>query len=137
LEKALRDPHVIFITLPLTEGTKELINQKNSHLLKDKFLVNVARGEIIEEKTLYESLKNGILKGAAIDCWYNYPNSKVRYTLPSKYPIHKLTNIVISPHAASHSVEGKRYQLEDTLMNIKAYIKTGMPTDIVDLKAGY
>jgi phosphoglycerate dehydrogenase-like enzyme len=137
LEKALRDAHVIFITLPLTEGTKELINQKNSHLLKDKFIVNVARGEIIEERTLYESLKNGILKGAAIDCWYNYPNSKMHYTLPSHYPVHKLKNIVISPHAASHSVEGKLFQLEDTLMNIKAYIKTGLPVDLVDLGTGY
>ena len=137
LERSLADAEVIFITLPLTEGTKDLINKNNAHLLNDKFIVNVARGEIIEEKTLYESLKNGVLKGAAIDCWYNYPSSKMHYALPSHYPVHKLNNIVISPHAASHSVEGKLFQLEDTLKNIKAYIKTGSPVDLVDLRAGY
>jgi len=137
LENALGDSKVIFITLPLTQSTQDLINTSNAHLLKDKFVINVARGEIIEEKTLYENLKNGVLKGAAIDCWYNYPNSKMHFALPSHYPVHKLNNIVISPHAASHSIEGKLHQLEDTLMNIKAYIKTGAPLDVVDLEAGY
>src|SRR6056297_828510 len=137
LEEALGKAQIIFVTLPLTEGTKSLINKNNAELLKDKFIINVARGEIIQEQTLYESLKNGILKGAAIDCWYNYPNPKMHYALPSHYPVHKLNNVIISPHAASHSVEGKLYQLEDTLMNIKTYVKTGSPVDVVDLKAGY
>ncbi len=137
LEYALSSADVIFITLPLTEHTKGIINQKNVHLLKDKFIINVARGEIIQEQVLFEGLKNGIIKGAAIDCWYNYPNTKTPYVLPSKYPIHKYDNVVISPHAASHSVEGKLYQLEYTLRNIEAYVNTQMPEDVVDLKAGY
>jgi len=137
LEEALRSGEVIFITLPLTDQTKSLINEKNASILRDKFIINVARGEIIQEQALYESLKNGVLKGAAIDSWYNYPTSKIHYALPSHYPIHKLNNVVISPHAASHSVEGKLFQLEDTLKNIQAYIKMGSPVDVVDLEAGY
>ncbi|MGM0641452.1 MAG: 2-hydroxyacid dehydrogenase [Thermotogota bacterium] len=137
LKEALNFGDVVYIALPLTEKTKGIINSENIEYLKDKFIINVARGEIIEEEALFKGLSEGLLKGAAIDAWYNYPNSEKPYALPSKYDIHRFKNMVVSPHAASHSVEGKKYQLEYTVENIDFYLKNGKPKDIVDLEEKY
>ena len=137
LEQALSCSDLVFFALTLTSSTNGMINRETVHLLKDKYIVNVARGSLIEEKVLYESLLNHYIRGAAIDSWYNYPNSEAPYTFPSRYPFQKLNNVVMSPHAASHSVEGKIYQLEHTLRNIRAFLESGMPLDVVDLKEEY
>jgi phosphoglycerate dehydrogenase-like enzyme len=137
LIKALNFGDIVYIALPLTEKTKNTINLGNLNLLRDKFLINVARGEIIQEEALFKGLKEGIIKGAGIDSWYNYPNKEKPYVLPSKYNLHRFDDIVISPHAASHSVEGKKYQLKYTLENIDNYLQNGVPKNIVDLKEHY
>jgi phosphoglycerate dehydrogenase-like enzyme len=134
---ALNFGDIIYVALPLTEKTKSTINLENIELLRDKFLINVARGEIVEEKALYKGLNDGILKGAAIDSWYNYPNAEKPYELPSKYNVHRFKNIVISPHAASHSFEGKKYQLEYTIENIEYYLDNGKPKYVVNLEEKY
>ncbi|SDC32210.1 2-hydroxyacid dehydrogenase [Geotoga petraea] len=137
LTTALNFGDIIYIALPLTEKTKSTINLENIELLKDKFLINVARGEIVQEEALYKGLNDGILKGAAIDSWYNYPNAEKPYELPSKYNVHRFKNIVISPHAASHSFEGKKYQLEYTIENIEYYLDNGKPKYVVNLEEKY
>lgn len=137
LKKALNFGDIIYVALPLTEKTKNIINTDNISLLKNKYIVNVARGEIIEEKALYIALSQKILAGAAIDSWYEYPNKEAIYKIPSKYGIHRFNNVVISPHAASHSYEGKKYQLEYTLKNIECYLNTGKPKYKVNLDEKY
>lgn len=63
-------------------------------------LVNVGRGEIIDEESLFVALRNKLITGAAIDVWYNYhPKSDEEgKKYPYNFPFHKLDNVVLSPH---------------------------------------
>lgn len=137
LNEALSHGEICFVTLPLTSETKRVIGVKELHLLKDSYLINVGRGEVIDEEALYNSLKCGELKGAAIDVWYNYPKPFYAQQQPSKYPFHGLDNIIMSPHAASHTTKGKWGQYIETINNLKALLETGEPLNEVDLVLEY
>ncbi len=132
LETAISKGDIIFITLPLTPETKGMFNENILFNMKDKFLINVSRGEIVDEKALYLSLKNGILAGAAIDTWYQYPADPNIVTLPSKFPIHTFKNVVVSPHIAGVTKENMNSMAQDTLNTIKAYLKSGEILNRVD-----
>ena len=105
--------------------------------LKGKFLVNVGRGGIVDEEGLYRALKNGILKGAGIDVWYGYPKKGEDQRNPSKYPIHELPNVVLSPHVAGFTPRAATLNIEQTIDNIRAYLKTGKPIFEVDTDLMY
>lgn len=129
--------NIIFVALPLTEQTRNLLSEGILNTMKNKFLINVGRGPVVNEKGLYESIKNNILAGAAIDVWYDYPNKENKYKLPSKYPIHTFKNVIVSPHVAGFNEESVRYSIDWTIENIESYINTGMPKSIVDMKERY
>ena len=105
--------------------------------MKNKFLISVGRALIIDEYALYRALKEGILAGAAIDVWYNYPKSKDEVSLPSVYPIHTFKNVVISPHVGGFTVEGQTSMIDETIENIKSYLTVGAPLSKVDLDLEY
>ncbi len=90
-------------TLPLTGETRGLIGAHELDLLpNDAIVVNVGRGPTIDERALYEALRDGKLRAAAIDVWYHYPDdeSERTNTPPSQFPFHELDNVVMSPHRA-------------------------------------
>ena len=101
--------------------------------MKGKYLVNVGRGETVNEEALYNALKDGTLSGAAIDVWYNYPGKKAEPVFPSHTPIYELPNVVLSPHKSSHTVEAINAMIDDTFENIRQYILTGKPGNVVRL----
>lgn len=122
LEEALRFGDIIFLALPLTEHTKGIISYKNMSLLEHKFIINVGRGHLIEEEPFYNALKDRFIGGAGIDAWYEYPNEERPHSTGSRFPFHELPNVVVSPHAASHAVEGKAGQLTGVLDVLKNYL---------------
>lgn len=130
--EALKGARLCFITLPLSDQTRSLIGEAELELLRGAYLINVSRGEIVDEAALFQALSNGTLAGAALDVWHRYPKPFYDYRLPSKYPFHTLENVVLSPHAGSSTAEGKLGQLEGTLANLKALFETGTPIDIPD-----
>ncbi|MCL4407027.1 MAG: 2-hydroxyacid dehydrogenase [Thermotogae bacterium] len=137
LENMISKSDIIFIALPLTPQTKGIINRDIISKMKGKFLVNVSRGDIIDEKALYDGIKDGILAGAAIDTWYRYPSKETPATLPSSYPIHNFKNVVISPHVGSLTVEGVEGMADATIDNIRSYIKTGKPVNVANADLMY
>ncbi len=137
LEEALQFGKVIFLALPLTKETKGIINKENINLLEGKFLVNVGRGELIDEQTLYIALKDKILLGAAIDTWYQYPRFDENCVQPSKYPIHRFNNVVLSPHVAGFTIEGQVGRIDETIENLRYTLLTGKPKNIVNLDEEY
>ena len=95
---------ILLIAIPLTSKTKDLIGKEQLNLLgKEGILINVGRGEIINELALYNALKDKTITGAAIDVWYNYsPDEDTdgkKY--PYNYPFHELDNIILSPHRSN------------------------------------
>ena len=61
-------------------------------------VINVGRGPTIDERALYDALKEGRIAGAIIDTWYNYPSPGQPNVLPSVLPFHTLPNVVMTPH---------------------------------------
>jgi phosphoglycerate dehydrogenase-like enzyme len=127
LDEALQEGELIFICLPLTAQTKGMFSAEVLAGLKGKFLVNLGRGGIVDEEGLYRALKDGILKGAGIDVWYEYPREGEDQRNPSKYPIHELSNVVLSPHVAGFTPQSATLNTEQTIDNIREYLKTGKP----------
>jgi phosphoglycerate dehydrogenase-like enzyme len=137
LNEALGKAELIFIGLPLTEETCGMFSAELLASLEGKFLVNVGRGEIVDEEGLYESLKRGILKGAAIDVWYTYPGDGEVEVHPSRFPIHELPNVILSPHIAGFTPQAAEQNIEQSIENIRSYLKTGSPLFEVDLELMY
>ena len=137
LEEALEACDLCFVALPLTDATRNLIGRKELALLKGSRLINVARGPVIDEAAMYDSLVGRELAGAALDVWNRYPEPFYADRLPSEYPFHELDNVVLSPHAGSHAPEGKEGQLAGTIANIEALIRNGQPDDFADPVVGY
>jgi phosphoglycerate dehydrogenase-like enzyme len=137
LDEIIEISEILFLLLPLTKETRNMINHQVLHKMTGKYLVNMGRGDLIEEKSLYESLLNKELSGLAMDVWYQYPNKENRNILPSQYPFHELSNVVLSPHVGGFCHEGQHEMVTETLQNIRSFIKTGKPIYMADPKEGY
>ena len=129
LDEALRGSELVFISLPQTKETEGMINARILSTMAGKFIVNVGRGEVVEEKALYEALKNGVLKGAGLDVWYTYPQPGKTggIQLPSTYPFHELPNVVLSPHVGGLTPHAVEMNISQTIENMRTYLKTGRP----------
>jgi phosphoglycerate dehydrogenase-like enzyme len=137
LDKAVADAELLFIALPLTPTTRGLFTKDLLLSAKDKFLVNVGRGEIVDEEGLYLALSNGVLKGAGIDTWYTYPQGGATTGTPSRFPIHELPNVILSPHVGGSTVDGARLAADETIENIAEWLATGACGREVDLRQMY
>ncbi|MHA1260395.1 MAG: NAD(P)-dependent oxidoreductase [Candidatus Heimdallarchaeaceae archaeon] len=123
LHRFLKDIDILIIALPLTSQTEGLIGDKELNLLgKNGLLVNVGRGKVLDERSLFEYLQKKKIAGAAIDVWYDYqpePDEKGR-SFPYTYPFHELENIILSPHrGASPFSDLKRW--DEQIENIKRF----------------
>ena len=88
----------IVLTCPLTKETNNLVNADAfKRMKKGAMLVNIARGQVVEEAALIEAIKSGKLAGAALDAHVQEP-------LPADSPLWDLPNVIVSPHNASASL---------------------------------
>ncbi|GAI07654.1 unnamed protein product, partial [marine sediment metagenome] len=118
LEKVIKESDFIVVAVPLTKETSGLIGEKKLELMKGKYLINISRGVVIDEEALFKSLKEGNIAGAAIDTWYQYPSSKQKGVLPSKYDFQKLNNVVMSPHTAGYTDRALEENIKSVFNNI-------------------
>jgi len=137
LHKVIKKADFIILALPLTSRTKGLIGEKELELMKGKYLINIARGAIISEEALFKALKKGDLAGAAIDAWYQYPTSKEREMLPSKYNFHKLDNVVMTPHTAGYSDRALEENIKSIFDNIVKIYRGEEPENRIDPELEY
>ena len=89
--------------VPLSPATKNLIDARRLALMKPSaYLVNFARGGVVNEADLYEALKNHVIKGAAIDAWADEPPKKDEplLTLPN-------LEVILSPHCGTFSADSR------------------------------
>ncbi|MFW9851309.1 MAG: NAD(P)-dependent oxidoreductase [Candidatus Thorarchaeota archaeon] len=107
----LKEVDILIVAIPLTEKTEGLLGKDELKLLgKDGLLVNMGRGSVIDEESLYSVLRDEIIAGAAIDVWYNYQPEPTPEGLkyPSSYPFHTLENVVLSPHRGASPMSDLR-----------------------------
>ena len=129
----------VIVSLPLTPQTKGMIGRDFLEQLgEDGLLVNIGRGEVVEEKALYRALVEGVISGAALDTWYEYspePDEQGR-KYPYMQPFHELDNVLLSPHRAA-SPFGDLERWEDILDNLRRFVEGEPLRNRVDLNEGY
>lgn len=133
LHRLCRESDIIVITCDLNAETVGLIDADAFKAMQPHcFVVNVARGEVVDEKALYDALVSRQIAAATIDTWYRYP-SNVLDPEPdpdhggpfrgSKYDFYSLDNITVTPHcsANTHGADIGRYKIIiDTLSDFAA-----------------
>lgn len=133
IDDFLQHIDILFICLPLTSETNQLLDSSKLKYLKGGYLVNTARGEIINEEDLFELLSNKTIKGAAIDTWTGIIKDGEK---PSSFGFEKLNNVILSPHRAG-MIEGALPHLDDAITNINNLCQ-GLPLiNIVDINKKY
>ena len=140
LHDFLKEVNILIIAVPVTKLTINMIDKEELTLLgPDGILVNVSRGEIVNQEALYKALKNNKIFGAAIDVWYeNNPQSDNQgRKYPFHFPFHLLENIVLSPHRG-YSPFNDLLRWNEVIENIKrmASNRTDL-LNVVNLKEGY
>ena len=128
---------VIVVTAPLTPVTRGAITYQRLVASHQAVLVNVSRAELIPQRDLYRALCDGVLGAAGLDVWYRSPQPFHSDALPADEPFWELPNVVLSPHAASHSEAGKRGQLESAIETIEAVLAGADPPGRIDPTRGY
>ena len=92
LEEVLKTADVISIHLALSEQSKNLLNEARLRLMKKSaYLINTARGAIVDEPALIKILREKAIAGAALDVFVQEP-------LPKNHPLPELDNVVLTPH---------------------------------------
>jgi len=85
--------------------------------------VSTGRGAVINERSLYNALKNRLITASAIDVWYNYKpeSNKDGKKFPSKYPFYNLDNVLLSPHRAASPFDDLR-RWNEVIENIIRFV---------------
>lgn len=118
----LHELKFVFVTVPLTKETFRMVNKKFlSSMSTDAVLINISRGEIVEEEDLFKALQDNTISFAAIDTWFNYPTRNNPEVFPStRFNFHLLDNIILSPHRAGYVKEGLPH-LDDAIENLNRF----------------
>lgn len=124
LEELLKESDFITIHTDLNDATNALIGEAELLAMKKSaFLINTARGGIIDERALYQALVNGELKGAALDVFEQEPLLEA--------PLLSLPNFVATPHMAGYTEEALREVGILTAQNVIDVIEKRQPAFIV------
>ena len=124
LDDMLRNIDILTIHVPHTPGTFHLINARRLSLLnKSAFIINTARGEIIDENALTRMLRSNQLAGAGLDVFENSKNINPR--------LRALKNVMLLPHMGSATHESREEMGEKVIINIKAFQDGHLPPDQV------
>lgn len=140
LSSLLSRADFLIVCLPETPETKGMIGEEEIDRLPDgAIVVNIARGEVIQEKALYEALSNGKLASAGLDVWYQYPEMEEdgKNTAPSKFPFHELENVVMSPHRAGGWVQSANARMEHLAHLLNNAARNEPMENLVDVRKGY
>ena len=125
MDELCKQSDVITLHCPLTKNNIELIDKEKLELMKHHaFLINTARGGLINESDLAEALNNGRIAGAGLDVLSSEPPSLDN-------PLLKAKNCYITPHIAWASVEARKRMMKFTSENINAFI-SGTPHNLVN-----
>ena len=95
LEEAVRGLDFLIILVPFEDETRQIVNTRIFKAMKPSaYLINIARGGVVDETALIEALENGQIAGAAIDTFVQEP-------LPKEHPFWDAPNLLITPHTAA------------------------------------
>lgn len=112
LDELFSKSDIVSIHVPYSEDTHELVNANLlNKMKKESYLVNTARGKIVNEQDLIKVLQKKQIAGAALDVFYNEPIGK-------NNPLTKLENVVLTPHIGSSTEQTRAKMADITVLNL-------------------
>lgn len=125
LKSVLKEADFVSLHLALTPETKNIIGEDEIKLMKPTaFLINTARGPLIDEDALYRCLKEQVIAGAAVDSYVTEP--------PKGSPLLSLTNIITTPHMGGYTYEALRNMGMTSVENIIDVLEGRKPKFVVN-----
>lgn len=126
LDELLSGSDFVSIHVPLNESTRHMFNKETfSKIKKGAYLINTARGPIVDERDLVEALKSGNLRGAALDVFDNEPNIDPELI--------GMPNVITTPHIASATHEAREKMGEQAVSAILDLFKDTKPQNLVNV----
>lgn len=117
-EEVVQTADVISLHCPLTEATRHLIDENTLRTMRpDAYLINTARGGLVDEAALLRSLQEGWIAGAAIDVLNDEPPSAANALI-----VANLDNLIITPHCAWGSRRARQTIVDQIVENIEAFL---------------
>jgi len=121
LDEVLSQADVVSVHVPLVKETHGLIGEAALRKMKPSaYLINSARGQVVDPAALLRALQEGWIGGAGLDVFDPEP-------LPKSHPLLTLDNVVLSPHMAAHTDEGL-YRMAQVVEDVMAVIEGRAPT---------
>lgn len=127
----LAEADYVLVAAPLTPGTRHLMDRAALRAMRTgAVLINVARGDLVDEAALVEALQAGQLGGAALDVYSQEP-------LPPDSPLWALPNVILTPHIAGLTPAYNERALALFIENVRRYVAGEPLLNAVDQNAGY
>lgn len=124
LDTLVREADILSLNCPASPETRHIIDSRRIALMKpEAYLVNTARGDLVDEAALIEALESGKLGGAGLDVYTNEPAVDSRLL--------SLPNVVLTPHVGSATFEGREASGERVIANIRIWADGHRPPDQV------
>ena len=131
LPELLAESDFIVLAAPLTEDTHGLIGEVAIGQLKPgAWVINIARGELIDELALARAIRDGRLGGAVLDTFREEP-------LPPTSPLYDLPNVILTPHTSWSSTRVLDRSVDLFCENLRRYADGRPLVNVVDPSAGY
>ncbi|GAX75609.1 hypothetical protein CEUSTIGMA_g3053.t1 [Chlamydomonas eustigma] len=125
METLLCQSDFVSIHCPLSSSTRHLIGARELKMMKPSaYLINTARGPIIDETALVEALEAGTIAGAGLDVQEVEP-------LPVDSPLIRMSNVILTPHVGWQRIESRQRLMDTVASNIKAFLD-GSPVNVVN-----
>lgn len=117
LDTLLMESDFITLHVPLNNNTRHLIGEAELKLMQtNAILINTSRGGLVDPKALYRSLKEGWIKGAALDVTDPEP-------IPINHPLLTLENLIVTPHLGTATIQTRKKMCEIATQNLLAGLK--------------
>lgn len=121
---------VIFLTAPLTDRTRALLGDREFGLMKrGVFIINIARGGLVDTDALVRALQDGRVAGAGLDVITRRPQRG--------HPLWRMKNVILTPHLAGRSDRGPEHRSQLIIENIRRFAHGPPLRNVVDKTLGY
>jgi len=125
LDDLLAESDIVLLTLPHTPETERLIGERELQLMRpEAYLVNTARGGLVNEDALVRALRDRRIAGAALDVFVEEP-------VPYDHPLLSLDNVILAPHIGGGTGGARVNQMSDVLENIVRFFRDGEPLHVL------
>lgn len=124
LDRMLPVCDTVALCTALGPETTGLIDARRLALMKPTaFLINIARGAVIDEDAIYAALCDRAIGGAALDVWWQYPTPAEPNRRGSRHPFHELPNVIVTPHNSGWTTGMVRRRWDEIADNIGRFVR--------------